>query len=144
MAVTIQIFYDGMVDALETWQSSDDIKVAVLDATNNIARGDAAPELADYTQITDAAGYVTKSVGTWGNFITRSTNVINFGGTDPVWADGDSTDTDARYLLYYNDTQSGDPCFGWVDMGANFDMGGGAGLSGAQGTNFFTVTIPAS
>lgn len=119
------LFPDGLKNALKNWAATDTLKCAVLDPTTTPTSEDVDPELADYTQVGAGGSYTAggSSLGTWGDFVTQAGGVVTLdSSTNPTWAQHASNDTDARWLVIYNDTQAGDPCLAFVDLGANFDM----------------------
>lgn len=121
----ITLFHDGLKSALESWITTDVIKCAVLDGTTAPTAADVDPVLLDYTEVGTGGTYVAGgiSLGTWGDFITQTLGTILFDTTiNPSWAQDAGNDTDARWLLIYNDTQTGNPAFAFGDLGADFDM----------------------
>lgn len=107
------------------WASTDDLKVAVLDNTVTPTAADLTPALADYTQVGTAGSYVVggQSIGTWGAFNAMSVAILIMdSATNPTWAQNALNDTDAFWLLLYNDTQAGDPALCFVDLAGPKDM----------------------
>ena len=142
----ITIFDEAWAEALANWQSSDDIRVAVLKSTSlTPVNNQVAPALGLYTEVGAAGSYSAggMSIGTWGNFISQLLKVTTLKSiTEPLWAIDALNDNDATYFLYYNATQAGDPALLFVDLGGNNDMTADA-LGGTQHANgVATITNP--
>ena len=122
----IVVFEEAMAYMFDGgWESTDDIKVAVLDNTTTPTAGDTTPALADYTEVGTAGSYTAGgiSIGTWGNLITEASGIVTFdSATNPSWSVNASNDTDAYWGIAYNDTQAGDPCFAYIELGGPVDM----------------------
>jgi len=124
----LTFFEEALADALETWESTDTIKVALLDNTSAPTAADATPALADYTEVGAAGTYTAggTSLGTWGDFVSEASGTETFDSvTNPSWAKDASNDTDLYWALVYNDTKS-DKALCFVDMGGPVDMTAGA------------------
>ncbi len=110
------------------WESTDDIKVAVLDNTTTPTASDTTPALSDYTQVGTAGTYTAggTSIGNWGTLVTEAGGTVTIdSATNPTWAQDASNDTDAHWALIYNDTNS-DQALAFVDLGGPVDMSAGS------------------
>lgn len=117
-------------------------KFAILDNTLAPTAADTTPALADYTQVGTAGNYVaggatvtaskSEAAGVW---------TIDF-TTNPTWAADASNDTDAYWGLLYNDTATGDPAIGFVELGGPVDMSAGSLTYNWHASGAFTATIP--
>lgn len=127
------------------WGSSDIIKCAILDNTTTPAVGDTTPALGDYTEVGTGGTYVAggTSLGTLGTLVSEAAGTMTFDSTtNPTWAQDASNDTDAHWGLIYNDTQSGDPAIGFVDLGGPIDMTTGLLTITWNASGIFTIAGP--
>ena len=111
------------------WESTDDIKVAILDNTATPTAATATPALGDFTQVGSGGTYVAggTSIGTWGALITEAGGTVTYDSTtNPSWAQDAGNDVDAYWALIYNDTQAGDPALAFVELGGPVDMTAGS------------------
>lgn len=125
------------------WESTDDIKCAILDNTTAPAAGDTTPALADYTEVGAAGTYTAggTSLGNLGTLTTEAAGTMTFdSATNPTWAQDGSNDTDAYWGLIYNDTQAGDPAIAFVELGGPVDMSAGALTITWNASGIFTIT----
>lgn len=129
MAAGDIVFFDDVSswgDFLDGWAGTDDIKIAIIDNTTTPAATDANPVLANYTQVTTAGTYSVTSIGTWAAIWSQSVGTGTMDSvTNPSWAADALNDTDAYWAIGYNDTQTGDPCIFFVDLGGPYDMTAG-------------------
>ena len=125
------------------WESTDDIKVAIIDDTVTPTAADTTPALGDYTQVGTAGTYVSggTSIGNLGTCVTESGGTMTFdSATNPTWAQDASNDTDARWAIIYNDTQASDPAIAFVDLGSARDMSAGSLTITWNASGIFTIT----
>lgn len=125
------------------WESADDIKVAIIDDTVTPAAGDTTPALGDYTQVGTSGTYTSggTSIGNLGTCVTEAGGTMTFdSATNPTWAQNASNDSDARWAIIYNDTQSGDPAIAFVDLGSARDMSAGSLTITWNASGIFTIT----
>lgn len=125
------------------WEAADDIKVAIVDDTTDPTAADAAPELADYTEVTAAGTYTAggTSLGTLTSVVTEAAGVMTFdSATNPTWAADASNATDAYWGIIYNDTQAGDPAIGFVELGGPANMVTGPLTITWNASGIFTIT----
>lgn len=111
------------------WESTDDIKCAILDNTTTPAAGDTTPALGDYTEVGAAGTYTAggTSLGNLGTFVSEAGGTATFDSTtNPTWAQDGSNDTDAYWALIYNDTDASDLALCYVELGGPVDMSAGA------------------
>jgi hypothetical protein len=124
------------------FESTDDIKVAVLDNTATPTAGFATPSLSDFTEVGTAGTYVAGgiSLGNLGTLVAESGGTMTFdSGTNPTWAQDGSNDSDAYWGLIYNDTDSGDRALAFVELGGPVDMTAGALTITWNGSGIFTI-----
>ncbi len=135
-------FEEALDDAFFTgWAASDDIRVAILDNTTTPTADFANPALGSFTQVGTGGTYATTSLGAWGTLSVESGGTLTFdSATDPSWAADGSNDTDAYWALIYNDDQSGDPAFMYLDLGGPVDMTAGALTITWNGSGLFTIS----
>lgn len=125
------------------WDTTDDIKVAVLDNTSAPTASDTTPALGDYTEVGTGGTYTAggTSLGNWGALSTESGGTLTFdSGTNPTWAQDASNDTDAHWALIYNDTQAGDPAIAFVELGGPVDMSAGSLTVTWNASGIFTIS----
>lgn len=94
---------------------TDDITVALIDSTTDPTASDATPEFADYTEVSGGT-YASKTFAsdTW----TEVTGTWKFDAEDLTWnQDGVSGPENIHWAIIYNNTATGDPCIGFVEMG---------------------------
>lgn len=117
-------------------------KLAILDNTTAPTAADATPALADYTQVGSAGSY-TAGGDTMTVSLSEAAGVVTVDiTTNPTWAQNASNDTDAYWLLLYNDTATGDPAIGYVELGGPIDMSTGDLTWNWNASGAFTATIP--
>ena len=127
-----------------SWAATDDIKCAVLDPTTAPAISSTTPALGDFTEIGTAGSYTAGgvSLGTWGGLASQSGTTLTFdSATNPSFTQHVDNDTDARWLLLYNDTQAGDPAFAFVDLGSNRDLSIGSLNITWNASGIFTISM---
>ena len=125
------------------FESTDDIKCAILDNTTTPTAAFATPALADFTQVGSAGTYVAggTSLGNLGTLVTETGGTMTFdSSTNPTWAQDASNDTDAYWGLLYNDTDAGDRAIAFVELGGPVDMSAGALTITWNGSGIFTIT----
>ena len=125
------------------WESTDDIKCAILDNTVAPTAADATPALGDYTQVGTAGSYVAggTSLGNLGTLTTEAAGTMTFdSATNPTWAQHASNDTDAYWGLIYNDTDVGDLAIAFVELGGPVDMSAGDLAITWNASGIFTIT----
>lgn len=108
-----------------SFNSSDDIKLAILDNTTVPTAADTTPALGDYTEVGSAGNYVAggTSLGTLTSMVSEASGIMTFdSATNPTWAADASNDTDAYWGLIYNDTDGSDRAIGFVELGGPVDM----------------------
>lgn len=124
------------------WESTDDIKCAILDNTTTPAAADTTPALADYTEVGAAGSYTAggTSLGDLGTSVSESGGTMTFdSATNPTWSQNASNDADAYWALIYNDTQAGDPAIAFVDLGGPVDMTAGSLTVTWNASGLFTI-----
>lgn len=124
------------------WESTDDIKVAILDNTVAPTAATATPALGDFTQVGSAGTYVAggTSLGTLGTLVTEAAGTMTFdSATNPSWAQNASNDVDAYWALIYNDTDAGDAAIAYVDLGGPVDMTAGSLTITWNASGIFTI-----
>ena len=110
------------------WEAADDIKCGVVTNAVVPAAADAAPDFADYTEVTDAGTYTAggTSLGNLGTCVTEAAGTMTFdSATNPTWAQDGSNGATAYYGIIYNDTDANDLCIAFVDLGGPVDMSAG-------------------
>ena len=125
------------------WESTDDIKCAILDNTLAPTAATATPALGDFTQVGSAGSYVAggTSLGTLGTLVTEAAGTMTFdSGTNPSWVQNASNDIDAYWGLIYNDTDVGDLAIAYVDLGGPVDMTAGDLTITWNASGMFTIT----
>lgn len=122
----ITFFNEGKAYLLEGgWESTDDIKLAILDNTVAPTATTVTPALTDFTQVGSGGNYTAggTSLGNIGTLVTQSGAVVTFdSATNPTWAANAGNDTDAYWGLLYNDTDVADLAFAFVDLGGPVNM----------------------
>lgn len=124
------------------WESTDDIKCAVLDNTTAPAAGDTTPALGDYTQVGSGGTYTAggTSLGNLGTCVTEAAGTMTFdSSTNPTWAQNASNDTDAYWGLIYNDTDASDRAIAFVELGGPVNMSAGALTITWNASGIFTI-----
>lgn len=124
------------------WESTDDIKCAILDNTTSPAAGDTTPALGDYTEVGAAGTYVAggTSLGNLGTLVTEAAGTMTFdSSTNPSWAQDASNDTDAYWAIIHNDTQAGKPAIAFLDLGGPVDMSAGDLTITWNSSGLFTI-----
>ena len=117
------------MDYYVDWSATDVIKCAVLDNTTAPTAADATPALADYTQVGTGGTYPAGgyTMDNWGTGWSEAGGTGKFDSSlNPTFAAHASNDTDAYWGLIYNDTQTGDPAFAYVELGGPVDMQAGS------------------
>jgi hypothetical protein len=123
----LSVFEEAMAYMIDGgWEAADEIWIALITDAVVPADGDTAPELADYTEVTAGGNYSAggQLLATLGDMVTEAAGVVivDDTGATTAWAADGSNPTDARYALVYNATQTGDPVWFWIDLGATFDL----------------------
>lgn len=143
---------------------NDTIKVALVTSAYTPTIGDVYPCWGNSpTSPTgvDVSGYEVTPGGTYAAggatcanpsvTITASPQVVEIDFDDPTtsplstsspmatWDQNASNPTNARWGIVYNDTATNKECIGFLDLGADFNLSGGA-LTLNWGTPFATVT----
>jgi len=123
---TITFFDDSMRTQLVGWAGTDVIKCALVTNAVIPTAADVAPELIDYTELPNAGSYITggANLGTWTALLTTpSAGVVKYDTvTDPSWDQNALSVTDPYWGIIYNDTQTGDPCLAYVELGGPIDL----------------------
>lgn len=125
------------------WESTDDIKIAILDNTLAPTAADTTPALGDYTQVGSAGSYTAggTSLGNLGTLVTEAGGTMTFdSATNPTWTQNASNDTDAYWGLIYNDTDASDLAIAFVDLGGPVDMSAGPLTITWSASGIFTIT----
>ena len=127
---TVEWFDEALYQmALGTFNlETDVIKLALVDSTTTPLTTTAVPHWGG-TGTTDfstwqvaTAGSYTGPVTLANNTVALSAGVINIDWHDPAaWAANASNDTDTRWGIIYDDTDTSKRCLGWVDLGSSFD-----------------------
>lgn len=105
--------------------TTDDIKVAVIDNTTTPIAGFTAPLLTSFTEVGAAGSYIAggQSIGTWGAFNSEAAAILTMdSATNPSWAQNVLNDTDAYWLIVYNDTDATKRALAFVDLVGPKDM----------------------
>lgn len=131
------------LDYFAGWETTDDIKVAILDNTTAPTAATATPALGDFTQVGTAGTYTSggTSLGNWGTVWSEAggTGTMD-SATNPTWAQDASNDTDAYWGLIYNDTRAGDPAIAFIELGGPVDMSAGSLTITWNGSGIATLT----
>ena len=122
----ITFFDESMRTMLLGWAGTDILKCALVTNAVPPTAGDTLPELLDYTELPDVSGSYTpggESLGNWTTFLTEDAGVVTFDTvSDPQWTQNALDTTDPYWGIIYNDTQTGDPCLAFVDLGGAIDL----------------------
>ena len=121
--------------------SADTFKWALTNTAPTVGTDD---ELADITQIAATGGYTAGAGGgyaadgvTW----TQSSNVTTLTFTDEVITASGGSVGPFRYVIFYNDTSTGDKLIGYLDYGSNLTLADTETLTIDQQTSLFTLTV---
>jgi len=121
----ITFFEEALDDAFfNGWASADTIKCAIITNGTVPTAADATPALGDYTEVATSGTYTAGGydIGTWGGNSVEAGGTLTFdSATNPVLTATASNGADAYYGVLYNDTQTGDPAFAFVDLGGPID-----------------------
>ena len=95
-------------------------------ALTNTAPDAADVTMSDITEITSGNGYTTggEAVGIASSSQTGGTYTL-VGSGDITWTGVTGAMATFRYIVFYDDTQTGDPIFGWYDHGSEVTLGVG-------------------
>jgi len=146
---TVTVFEEAKAYMLDCgWEPTDEIWIAIIDDTVDPLASHTAPELADYTQVTDAGPYVDGGLllDTLGDLVIEAGGVMTFdttGGSDnetPSWAQDGSNATDAYWGVIYNDTDANDACIAFVELGGPVNMTTGSLTITWHTDGIFTIT----
>lgn len=111
----------------------NEVKCAIIDSVVTPAVDTADPHWGG----TGTTNFLTNEVATTpayvtgGNVCATPTVTINAGVIELDWADPAAWaadvggDTDARWAIFYNNTNAHKKCIGYMDLGAAFDMSSG-------------------
>jgi len=125
------------------WESTDDIKCAILDNTTAPTAADTTPALGDYTEVGAAGSYTAggTSLGTLGTLVAEAGGTMTFDSTtNPTWAANGSNDTDAFWGLIYNDTDGADRAIAFVELGGPVNMATTALTINWNASGIYTIT----
>jgi hypothetical protein len=140
----ITFFEEALDDAFfNGWASADTIKCAILDNTATPTAAFATPALGDFTEVGTSGTYTAGgySLGTWGGNSIEAGGTLTFdSATNPVLTATASNDADAFWALLYNDTQTGDPAFAFVDLGGPIDGTAATLTINWNATGIFTIS----
>ena len=131
--------YQNGVEVLVTTAnaSTDSFKFALTNAAPNAATH---TELSDITEIAAGSGY---SAGGSAVAVTGSesggTYTLSQDATVTITASGGSIGP-FRYVVFYDDTVTGDPLIGYFDYGSSITLADGDLFSIGAASNLFTVT----
>jgi hypothetical protein len=121
--------------------SADTFKWALTNTAPTVGTDD---ELADITQIAATGGYTAGAGGgyaadgvTW----TQSSNVTTLTFTDEVITASGGNVGAFRYVIFYNDTSTGDKLIGYLDYGSSITLADTETLTIDQQTSLFTLTV---
>ena len=121
--------------------SADTFRWALTNTGPTVATDD---ELADITQIGATGGYTAGAGGgyaadgvTW----TQSSNVTTLTFTDEVITASAGSVGPFRYVIFYNDTSTGDKLIGYLDYGSALTLADTETLTIDQQTSLFTLTV---
>ena len=141
----ITFFEEALLDRLvDGWAASDDIKVAICDNTTAPTAAFGTPSLDDFTEIGTSGSYTAGgiSIGTLTSILSEAAGVMKCDSTtNPSWVFHASNDTDAHWAIIYNDTQSGNPAFAFVDLDGPVDMVAGGLNIDWHASGIYTDTI---
>lgn len=98
--------------------SNDVFKVAL---TNTAPNASSHTELSDITEISAGNGYSAGGV-TVTVTPSHSSGVYKVVGTDAMLTASGGSIGPFRYIVFYNDTATGDPLIGWWDYGSSKTM----------------------
>lgn len=122
-------FDSALQEALENWDSADEIYLAICDNTAAPTVSTATPALGDFTEVGSGGTYPSGgySLGTWKNILSTTGGgaqmVVKLDSTTtPICTEDGSNDTDAYWGIVYNNTQGGDPALGFLDLGGPVDL----------------------
>ena len=143
----ITIFNEARATMLDGgWESADTIKLALITSTTVPTQADVTPVLGDYTQVTAGGNYTAggEALDSWGNMITQSAGTVTFDdtGASVSWAQHASNPTNARYGIFYNDTDTAGPdsAIGFIDLGSTIDMTTGDLTITWNASGIFTIS----
>ena len=114
-------------------------KVALLTSATAPTASDATPQLGDYTEVTAGGNYTAGGYTVTPSW-TEAGGTATWDSDDPTWSQHASNPTNARYGLLYNDTATGDPAIGWVDLGTTVDLSASDYTMTVNGSGWFTVS----
>lgn len=112
--------------------ANDTLKIALTNSAPNAATN---TTLSDITQIANGNGYTTGGTAVANVTSTRSGGNYTLNGDDVVFTASGGAIATFRYIVFYNDTATGDPLIGFADIGEAKDITDG---------NSFTVEFNAS
>lgn len=141
----LSVFDEALLNMLKDFVSTDNIKVALITNATVPAVGDTTPDLGDYTEVTAGGNYAAggEALNTWGNMLSEAAGTVTFDDTDAsvTWAQHASNPTNAYYAIIYNDTDAGDACIAFIDLGGAVDMTAGDLTITWDASGIFTVTV---
>ena len=104
---------------------TDNIRVAIINNTTVPTASDTTPALGDYTTVSGGNFPATPDLMTTSLTEVGGTVTYDF-TTNLSYAQNASNPTDVYYAIIYNDTATGDPAIGFVELAASgFDATGG-------------------
>ena len=73
-------------------------------------------------EVTPGGNYVAGGATLGASGWTQAANIMTFDGNDLQWLADPGNPTNARWIIGYNDTDTGKRGMGFLDLGSDFDM----------------------
>lgn len=122
MAVGNFIFYNtGRLKALNGVMDFDTHTFKVsLHSASYTPSAENHDEVADLTnEVSNGNGYTTGGAALASVTLNRTTTTVTFDAADTTWTASGGDIGPFRYVVLYDDTVSGDPLVGYIDLGGN-------------------------